>query len=82
MFVCSWSHFTPVTGEGNADSIGVTKGGSFFESADYALPRVFLAKSAQPIEKKWDTRNCDLKRVRKRLKTKDRVFAQERDRWG
>ena len=38
-------------------------------------PRVFLVKSAQAAENNGDTRNCELKRVRKLLKTKDRVFG-------
>jgi hypothetical protein len=38
-------------------------------------PRVFLAKSAQAAESNQDMRNCELRRVRKRLKTKGRVFG-------
>jgi len=40
-----------------------------------APPRVFLPKSPQRAEIARDKRNCELRRVRKRLKIKDGVFA-------
>jgi hypothetical protein len=43
-------------------------------------PRVFCAKSAQRVDDTRDTRNCELKRVCKRLKRKECVFGDD-DRW-
>jgi hypothetical protein len=42
-------------------------------------PRVFFAKSAQRAQNKGDARNCELRRVCKLLKRRDRVFAQRRE---
>ena len=53
-----------------------------FGKCCYPYPRVFLAKSAQAIEKNGDSGNCELRRVRKRLKTKERNCAAKGKRAG